>query len=493
MAELASWSFGDWLQRRRQALHLTQRQLADRAGYSVATIRKLEGDQRRPSVGVARVLARALQIPEEEHAPFLRFARGEGQEPALDAPGAMTGSHPLLPPSNLPLAPSRLFGRAAEIQAVRALLEQDDVRLLTLSGPGGVGKTRLALAVADALDRVSFDGVYFIALESIDEPSLVLPVIARRLEVREHSDRPLALTLGSYLRDRRLLLVLDNFEQLVVAGPQLVELLECAPCLKLLVTSRMPLRLRAEREVRVAPLATPDRLDQDPQVLARYDAVQLFLQRAQASQADPSGLTTSTQVVASICAKLDGLPLAIELAAARSRVLPPEALLRRLDAPLALLTTGSGDLPPRQQTLRSTIAWSTNLLPPDAQTLFRRLAVFAGGWTLDAAEQVCIQEPHASSAALDRLQTLVEASLVQAAEAGGEARFTMLATIREYALEQLDVWGEGERMRQAHALYYLALAETAEPRNQGPGHALSLVSLETEHANLRAALNWCQE
>jgi predicted ATPase/class 3 adenylate cyclase len=399
-------------------------------------------------------------------------------------------------PHNLPLQPTPLLGREEQVAAVAALLRRAAVRLVTLTGPGGIGKTRLALQVAAEVVEDFADGVWFVRLSRLTDPRLVVPTIAQTLGLKEQGSQPVSETLREYLRARHLLLVLDNFEQVVGAAREVAALRETAPHLKLLVTSRVALHVRGEHEYPVValPLPDPDHLPA-PERLSQYAAVALFIERAQAARPDFHVTGTNAPAVAEVCARLDGLPLAIELAAARVRVLPPEALLARLSS--RLLTSGARDLEERQQTMRATIAWSEALLAPAEQVLFRRLAVFAGGCTLEAAEAVCVAPEGAAQLGLDvldGLSALVEQSLVQQREEeDGEPRFGMLHTIREYALERLDMSGEAEPLRRAHAAAFLALAEQAEPELTGPEQGAWLERLEGEHANLRAALGWTRE
>ncbi|HZS00248.1 MAG TPA: tetratricopeptide repeat protein [Chloroflexota bacterium] len=398
-------------------------------------------------------------------------------------------------PNNLPAQTTPLVGREEEIAAARARLLHPDVRLLTLTGPGGSGKTRLGLQVAaESLDDFD-DGVFFVPLAAISDPSLLASTIAQALGVREAAGRPVLESLKEYLADKQLLVLLDNFEQLVDAAPQVSDLLAAGPGVKVLVTSRAVLRVYGEHEFHVPPLQLPDpghlpSLER----LTQYEAVRLFIERAQAVNLDFAVTNENAPAVAAICHRLDGLPLAIELAAARIRLLTPQAMLARLEHRLSLLTGGARNLPARQQTLRGALAWSYDLLDAGEQALFCRLGVFVGGCTLEAAEAVCDPSGDLAIDLLDGVDSLVAKSLLRHEEAadGAEPRFQMLETIREYALERLAERSEADTLRRRHVEYYLALAEQAAEYAFGPEQDRWLGRLELEHDNLRAALKWLQ-
>jgi predicted ATPase/class 3 adenylate cyclase/DNA-binding CsgD family transcriptional regulator len=400
-------------------------------------------------------------------------------------------------PNNLPVQPTPFIGREKEVAAVTALLDREDVRLLTLTGPGGTGKTRLGLQVAAELSERFPDGVYFVNLAPISDPALVVPIIAQTLDVKETAGQPLLNLLREFLREKQLLLLLDNFEQVVSASVYVADLLTVCPKLKVIVTSRAVLHVRGEQEFAVPPLAIPDPKHlPDLMVLSQYEAVALFILRAQAVKSEFQVSTANAPALAEICARLDGLPLAIELAAARTNVLPPQALLARLDQRLAVLTSGARDAPARQQTLRKTIEWSYQLLDVDEQRLFQRLSVFVGGCTLAAIEAVCaaLQSETTAVSVLDGVASLVDKSLLQQREqTDGEPRYVMLETIREYGLEALERTGEGEVIRQAYAAYHLGFAEAADLGFSSPQQTAWLEHLEREHDNLRAALQWLLE
>lgn len=394
----------------------------------------------------------------------------------------------------VPLTP--LVGREQETEAIQALLSQPDVRLLTLIGTAGVGKTRLALEVARNLAHDFADGVVFLSLAPLSDPALVIPTIAHNVGIIESGSQPLLELLKTSQRDKHRLLLLDNFEQVIEASPLLAELLEACSQLKLLLTSREVLRLRGEHQFAVAPLAVPDsRHLPDTQSLARVAAVKLFIERAQAIQSDFRMTTDNAATIAEICIRLDGLPLAIELAATRIKLLPAQALLARLDQRLVLLTSGKRDMPPRQQTLRNTLAWSYNLLDAQEQQLFRCLSVFGGGCTLEAVEAVYgtreTTSPGMAGSVLDNVTSLLDKSLLhQVAQEGEKPRLVMLETIREYGLECLQMSGEADIVRQAHATYYLAVTERAAPEFGPRLQTVWLERLEQEHDNLRVAMQW---
>lgn len=488
-------SFGVWLKHLRQEHGLTQDMLAERIGYAAQTIRKIEGGQRRPSYQIAARLAEELGIAAEDRARFIRSARDEPGEAQVEllAPNASETQLPTppCPHSNLPNQLTRLIGREQEVIRARQHVQQADIRLLTFVGPGGAGKTRLAVEVAAGLIEHFADGVIFVNLVPIHDPDLVIPTIADTLGIGEEGRRSRLERLKEGLRTRQLLLVIDNFEQVMPAAPLIADLLAACPGVKALLTSRELLRVRGEHVLPVCPLSVPDSKHITAGDLSQSAAVQLFAERAAAVR--PGFVITDANAfaVAELCRRLDGLPLAIELAAARSTLFPPEALLALLGSRLKLLTGGPRDLPARQQTMRNTIAWSYDLLTDSEQKLFRRLSIFNGGSSLDAIVAVAGAAGELEIGIVDGFASLVDKSLFwQQGEVGGEPRFIMLETIREYGLEQLEQSGEAEATRRAHAYYYSELIEQAEPQLWGGDQEQCLARLEREHDNLRAALAW---
>jgi predicted ATPase/transcriptional regulator with XRE-family HTH domain len=469
--------FGDLVREHRLGRGLTQEELAERAQLSVRGLRYAEQGLRRPNRDTVERLIVALALD-------------PGQGEALHAAARPRSlSRPRPPGAVLPLPGGPLIGREREVGTVTDLLLRPAVRVLTLTGPGGIGKTRLALEVAARLQRSALDEVVWVPLAAVSEPDLVLAAIAAAVGLRDAGAAALPEAFGHAFENRRMLLLLDNFEQVASAAEGVADLALRFPQLLILITSRVALRLRTGHDVAVAPLPTPGA--EDPvsvQALATNPAVDLFLRRAQAVQADFALRQPDAAAVAAICRRLEGIPLALELAAARIPVLPPPALLARLDHRLTLLRDAAPDAPERQRTMRATIGWSYDLLRPQAQRLFRALAVFEGGVSLAAVEAVHgSREPETDL--LDTLEELQQNSLLQLMPSTTmEPRYRMFETIREFADEQLTARGELELEQAAHGRYCLALAEDAARAAFGPAAASWLDRLDDEFDNLRAAL-----
>ena len=392
---------------------------------------------------------------------------------------------------NFPPALTPFLGREEQISAIAELLAAPNVHLVTLTGPGGIGKTRLAIQVGERLAASFSGGAVFVDLSALHDPAQVLPAIGRALGLREVNAGSLVNQIHSFLAERETLLILDNFEHLLGSAAVVASLLGGSD-VELLVTSRAPLRVQGEHEYLVPTLRLPEQSQRtNAAALATNEAVALFVDRARAVRPDFELTEATAPIIAEICARLDGLPLAIELAAARIKVLPPAALLSRLERRLPLLTGGRRDAPERQRTLRDTIAWSYDLLGPDECQLFRRLGVFVGGWTIEAAEAVANSEGNLD--VLGGLTSLVEMSLVRLDEAGSEARFRMLETIREYAVDRLTEAGEDATIRERHATFYLEFAEAAEPEFVGANQMEWLDRLAADGPNITAALAWFLE
>jgi non-specific serine/threonine protein kinase len=502
-----------WTKPRRRAIDLTQEELADCVGCSTITIQKIELGERRPSKQMALRLVECLRIPLEEQEDFVRLARGNGGEftmpdlaespangaeqlPALPPSSARASAVPsgYSPPNNLPMSLTPLLGREEAVaNANEYLLMPRGARLLTLTGAPGIGKTRLSMQVAAELLPHFDEGVFFVQLAPISDPSQVALAIAATLGLAESGSGLMEHNLNNYLTGKNILLVLDNFEHVLDAAPLVLELLSSCPGLKVLVTSREALHVPGEQQFPVSPLDLPDpaRLP-NLQALPHYPAIALFLERAQA--VDPAFRLSEENAldITTICTRLDGLPLAIELAAARVRLLSTAEMSARLDRQLSLLTGSARakhyiqfqHLPARQKTMRAAIDWSYHLLEAGEQQMLCRLGVFVAGWTLEAAEAVCGPD------ALDGVESLLGKSLIYAIPHSPGHRFTMLEAIREYALEGLEASGEAEEARRCHALYFLDLVERAEPHLTGEEQAEWFRRLEQEHSNLVAAMSW---
>jgi predicted ATPase/DNA-binding XRE family transcriptional regulator len=484
--------FGRWLKQRRKQFDLTQAMLAEQVGCAAETLRKIEAGRLRPSRQIATRLAECLQVPEAGRDAFVQAARGA---PVFTASAV---SHPASPsPSperfRLPAPLTPLIGREAELHELDALLAGDATRLVTFVGPPGIGKTRLALALAAEHQGRYADGAVFVDLAPLRDSALVAGTIATTLGLREDSATSPTDRLTQFLAGRQLLLVLDNYEQVVEAAPLVTTLLRAAPGLQALATSRVPLHLSGEQRYAVPPLALPDaQASPTAARVAASAAVQLFVARARAVRYTFALTEANAAAVAEICRRLDGLPLAIELAAAQIARFEPHALLAQLAPLLPLLGDGPRDAPARQRTLRRAIAWSYDLLPPNEQSLFRRLSVFAGTFTMEAIEAVCSAADSLSNDVIQDVAALCDKHLLQRQLRRNEQEllFVMLEAIRAYGEEQLNASGEATMLRFLHAEYYQMLVETAETQLRGATQLQWLARLEAERDNLRAVLDW---
>ncbi|HEY0603386.1 MAG TPA: tetratricopeptide repeat protein [Herpetosiphonaceae bacterium] len=503
MPETDLLSFDRWLRRRRKSFDLTQDQIARQVGCSVETIRKIEAGERRPSRQIAELLGKALQLSEDEQELFVRIARME-PGPRQDELVQSLPAFPLSPAAQpQPLTatissrrrlpnPPWLIGRERELAGIRAYLDQPNIRLLNLTGPGGIGKTSLALRIAADLEASFPDGVFFVPLVTLADATLVGETIVHALGLQHTDAQSVAEVMGAVLHDRQVLLVLDNFEHLLEAAAVIDALLAATSRLKILVTSRTRLRLYHEHIVPIQPLSLAVRAAAPAAITAEQalhsDAVKLFMRRAQMVQPSFTLDQSNAEIVAEICERLDGLPLAIELAAARTPLLPPAALLRRLKDRFALLSTGIANVPERHQTLRATLDWSYQLLTVEEQQLFMRLAIFPGGCTIDAIEHIIAEPPGSTSLAM--VESLLHKSLLNQSSAGDEPGFSMLETVFAYAWERLAESGSLKELRQRSARYYVALVEALEDELSGPHQEHYLALVAREHDNLRALLVW---
>jgi predicted ATPase/DNA-binding XRE family transcriptional regulator len=510
-------SLGAWLRERRRVLDWTQEELAEQVGCTRGTIYKLEAGQRRPSKAMVERLAQVLSVPLEEYANFVHLARIAGvDEPAQEQPPENhqepeTHHRAISSPAllaedecrqRLPIPLTPLIGREALLEELCSRLRSPEARLLTLTGAPGIGKTRLALAVAARLCADFSNGAAFVPLAALSDAAFVAAEIAQGLGAQAEHGPDTVEHLQRVLRHQQLLLVLDNFEHLIEAAPLVTALLSQAPGLKILVTSREVLRLSGEREIPVPPLTLPltphqmASVGDEANTIASSPAVELFVQRAQEARHDFQVTSENAPILAQLCAYLDGLPLAIELAAPHIRLFSPRMMLDRLTAAkagqatpkgmLSLLRSGSRDAPSRQQTLQAALEWSYQLLSATEQRLFARLAIFVGGFTLDAADEVCGVVGDQALDILAGLGALVQKSLLQRSDSTDEPRFLMLEPIRHYALTQLALLREEETLRRQHTAYFLRLAEQATLMGSS-----QLRRLDREHGNLRAALEWC--
>ena len=479
METMEKGSFGALLRRLRKASGLSQEELAHRAGLTPNAVGTLErGERRRPYPHTVRALADALELEESERAGFIASIPSRKRE--------------VVAKRALPIPPTPLIGREEDVRALEIVLRQAEARLITITGAGGVGKTRLAVEVASRLAEEFPDGVLFVELAPLGGPNLVLPTIAGSLDMRETG--LLHEALRTVLAPRRLLLVLDNFEHVLEAAVDIAFLLESCPDLIILVTSRSPLRIRGEHEYQAAPLEIPDP-GKIPSVESVGDvaAAQLFLQRAGEAAPGFSLNQSNAGTIAAICWRLEGLPLALELAAAQTRFLGPTTLLSRLDQ--VLQSTGARDLPPRQRTMRATLDWDHELLGSEERTVFRRLGAFVGGFTLQAAEVVISADTVSEEQTFGLIGQLVEKSLVMAEDWGASdtMRYRLLEPVREYAIQRLQESGEADAIRSRHADFFSALAEHAGPGLKRADQLMWLALLSEEHDNLRAALGYLIE
>jgi predicted ATPase/DNA-binding XRE family transcriptional regulator len=482
-------SFGAWLRQHRRSFDLTQEALAEQVGCARITLRRIAADELKPSRELAEILLEKVNIPPTEREQWVRFARG-----LAGLPSAALSTTETRPPTNLPALLTSFIGREMELAEIQTLLQHS--RLLTLIGTGGIGKTRLSIQAAHHMLDAYVDGTWLVEFAPILDPLLVARTTAVAIGLPDDSQRPVMDRLCDYLREKEMLLILDNCEHLVVACAQLAErILQAAPRVCILASSREALGIGGEVTYRVPSLGLPDR-DQLPALesLSQYEAVRLFIDRAISAKSSFTVTNGNAPALAQICHRLDGIPLAIELAAAKIRVLSLEQIAHRLDDRFRLLTGGSRTALERHQTLRAAIDWSYDLLPTPEQILFRRLSVYIGGWSLAAAESVCgdvtADDDVQRDDVLNLIEQLVNKSLLLVEEAKGEARYQMLETVRQYAAEKFLGSGEAERILNRHLSFFLMLAEEADANFHGRHQNVWLDRLETEHGNLTAALGW---
>jgi predicted ATPase/DNA-binding XRE family transcriptional regulator len=493
---LAEVSFGEWLKRRRGAEGWTQGQLAQKINCSLSALRKMESEERRPSTQIVEQLAEIFNIPQEEHKAFLRFTRGDWQAISSgdqeEAPWLVSRVRPA-PRSNLPASTTSFIGREREQKEIIDLIANN--RLVTLTGAGGIGKTRLSIQVASGLLNGFPNGIWLIELAPLSDPALLPEAMVSTLGLIDQAGRSALNVLTDFLQSKRVLLLIDNCEHLIQACAQTAEtLLQSCPNLHILATSREALGITGETIYLVPSLTTPDPLKSTLDILLQYEAVRLFVERSQSTIHDFSLTESNASAIAQICHHLDGIPLALELAAARVKLLRVEEITARLHDRFRLLTGGSRTALPRHQTLQALIDWSHDLLSENERLLLRHLSVFAGGWTLEATESVCGDEHIQKHEMLDLLTQLVNKSLILAErKQDQETRYHMLETIRQYAREKLWKAGEGELLRERHLAYFVNLAERAEPNLRAFDMVMWLDLLETELDNIRVALEYALE
>ncbi len=485
------FTFGEWLKRQRKIAGFTQEQLAEQVGCAVITLRKIEAEERRPSEQIVARLAETFQISQNERKDFLRFARGRVDLAPSASPAAVPWNLTTVPRIGLPATVTSLVGRADERATLREYWPQADTRLVTLIGPPGIGKTRLSIAAArDAADHFP-DGVFFIALAPLERPNLILPTIFQALGYAERGDQSVE-RLGKDIGDKRLLLVLDNVEHLLEDVAALAScLLSACPRLKILATSREAMRVPGEWLFPIPALTLPSAdAVVNVDTATQFPALTLFAERARAVRLDFKLMPENVQAVASICRQLDGLPLAIELIAARIRLMSPQTLLERMTSEFVLSADGMRAVAARQKTLHNAIGWSYNLLSPEEQKGFAWLAVFSEGFTLDAAETILA--PTAPNKPIsDLIALLSDKSLLRPSlDERGEVRFYMLVTLGKFALDLLHRSGDEKRVRDLHLDYFLSLAETGDWELRGSRQVEWAQRIQEEQNNMRAALEW---
>lgn len=477
-------TFGGWLRKRRRELDLTQQALADRVGCTRITMRRLEAGTLKPSEQLAETLLNLLGIPTLEHAVWIQFARGLAEHPAPDQFPSKT---------NLPSQLTSFIGRKKELSEIKDALSK--YRLVTLTGSGGIGKSRLSLQVAADLLTAFPDGVWLIELAALSDPSLLPQTIQNTLGLIEQKGTTTLRALQEYLKEKKILFILDNCEHLVDASAKLaVNLLSRTTHLKILATSREALSVHGEFAWRVPSLSVPDTSQGlEPVQLSRYEAVKLFVERAHLTDPKFAVDETNASFIAQICSRLDGIPLALELAAARLKTLNVEQIHARLNDRFNLLTNGARTLPSRHQTLKATIDWSYSSLSEQEKALFRRLAVFTGGWSLEAAESICSGNGVEKKNIVDLTADLAQKSLILTGEFTGGIRYEQLETLRQYGQEKFIASDEAEMLRNQHLRYFVDLAKQAEPELRGPAQLKWFNLIEQEMGNLRSALRWAEQ